>query len=129
MKLSISNTFDFSTIAGSKAAQELKPFIDHYNRSLDEIVRLLKGRITFQDNLYGQLVTAELVHNSEAKIAVDRSQVLGVIPLKVLNSSDALLSLASSVNQEGQLLVTPTFKLAQSIKLNVTLFILFQSEG
>lgn len=125
-KLATSNTFDFSTIADQPAAQQLKPFIDHYNRSIKDIVNVLQGGVSFGDNIAGQLVQAELQHGIETKLKVDRPQLLGVIPFKVQSTTDALKSIITSMNQDGQMLITPEFKLASTTKYTVTLFILFQ---
>lgn len=125
MKLTISSIFDFATVASSKAAQELKIFIDYVNRVVDEVVKVLQGGLTFSDNFQGQQLVVELQHGVETKVAIRRQQVLGILPLKVLSSTDALESLISSVNQEGQLILVPEFKLASTTKYNVTLFILF----
>ena len=125
MKLTISSIFDFATVATSKAAQELTTFIDFVNRLTDEVVKALRNRLTFADNFQGQQVVVELVHGVESKIAIDRPQVLGVLHLKTSSTADVLTSMVTSVNQEGQLVILPNFKLASSTKLNVTLFILF----
>lgn len=129
MKLTINSTFDYATIASSKAAQELKPFIDHYNQSLEQIVRAFKNRLTFEDQFLGQQTVVEMQHNVETKVALNRMQVLGVIPLGVSSTTDALTNMVTGVNQQGQLVVTPQFKLASATKINVTLFILFPNEA
>lgn len=125
MKLTINSIFDFATLAASKAAQEIKPFIEYVNRTTEEIVRALKNNLTFQDNFLGELKTVELVHGVESKVSIGRSSILGVLALKVASEDDALESLVTSVNQQSQLLVTPAFKLASSTKIDVTLFILY----
>jgi hypothetical protein len=129
LKLTISNIFDYATIAATKAAQEIKPFIDHYNASIDQIVKAIKGQLTLADNFYGQQLVVELVHNVQTKVAITRPQVLGIIPLATNSTIDALDNLQSSVNQSGQLLLTAQFKLASSTKIKVTLFVLFPTEA
>lgn len=129
MKLTNSNTFDFATIANFKSAQEVRPFIEYVNRVFEELIRALGQKLTLQDNFLGEVLTVQLTHNVTTNIAISRSQILGVIPLRVESVTDTLTSLATAINQNGQLVLTPQFKLASQIRLNVTLFVLFPNEA
>ncbi|HYD02010.1 MAG TPA: hypothetical protein VEB22_12350 [Phycisphaerales bacterium] len=123
MKLAISRLFDFAQVAATKAGEELKPFIDYANGKFEELHRALNGGLTFAENFRAQEITAKLKHATEATLAV-KSTPKGLIPLSV-SDSDAITSLVWSVNQKGQVVVTPRFLLAESTERTVMLLALF----
>lgn len=124
MKLSIARLFDRATVSNSKAAQELEPFINHVNTLTDQTVTALSNQLTFADNFRCEEVSAELVHGKTTPVKVRTTAIKGIIPQRVLHSTDALRSLAWTTTQGGQLSLTPEFKEASTIARGVSLIIL-----
>lgn len=125
MKLSIARLFDVASIAQSKSAQELQPFINHVNTLTDQVVSALANQLTFNDNFRCDELTAELVHEKTVPVKVKTTSIKGVISQRVLHATDALRSLAWTTTQAGQLNLTAEFKEATTVARTVSLVVFY----
>jgi len=108
MKLTIARLFDFASIASTKAAQEIKPFIDFVNSSTEQIVRALTSQLTLEENIKGQIIRTRFTQGVAQAVSVSSREVLGVISLKC--QDDAVDSFLWSFDAKGQLSITVFFK-------------------
>lgn len=127
MKLNSPKLFDITTI-DAELASKIGPLISFINSNNEEIVRALRNQLTFADNLKGQLLTLTCTHGNPV-IAGNMAkgvQVLGVIPLRVIDSTDSLTSHNFTFTSAGEFQITAYFRLASVDARQITVFVLTQ---
>lgn len=127
MKLNSPKLFDITTIE-TEIAGKVSNLISFINSSNEEIVRALRNQLTFGDNFKGKVLTLSCVHGiaTVAGGLAKGIQVLGVIPLRVLDATDSLTSHNFTFTSAGEFQFTAYFRLASTSAKQVTFFVLTQ---
>ena len=126
MKLSSPKLFDQTTI-DQEVAGKISNFISFINSNNEEIVRALRNQLTFADNMKGQTLTLTCVHGQPviAGGLAKGAQVLGCIPLRVIDDSDSLTSHNFTFTAAGEFSFTAYFRLASIYTpRQITIFVL-----
>jgi hypothetical protein len=112
MKISISNTFDISTVANTKSYQELQSYFDYANRFTYETVQALTKKLTLNDNFSYATLNLSVSHGEPIVLKITSySHILinSIIPILTYDISQNLLS---------QYVLTIFFKQTQNIFAN-----------
>lgn len=125
-KLNALKLFDVALLKGSRAAQEMGPFIEFVNQNFDSILRAMRGQLTLDENIKSQTLSVSLRHGQETTLALANTSVLGAVPVLVRHASDGLESFNLSQTSKGAWRIVPYFREASSEVRDVTLVILFR---
>lgn len=123
MKITASRLFDFASIASSKAAQEIKSFIDYSNSNFEKIVRALSGELTLQDNVKGQIINVGLSHGVSQSVAVNSKNIVGVVILS--SGTSSVDAFNWQINSKGELQFTVHFKVDPGVKVSCRFYAFF----
>jgi hypothetical protein len=112
MKISISNTFDISTVANTKSYQELQSYFDYANRFTYETVQALTKKLTLNDNFSYATLNLSVSHGEPIVLKITSySHIL-------INSIIPILTYDISQNSLSQYVLTIFFKQTQNIFAN-----------
>lgn len=112
MKISISNTFDISTVANTKSYQELQSYFDYANRFTYETVQALTKKLTLNDNFNYTSLNLSVSHGEPIVLKIaNYSHIL-------INSIIPILTYDISQNTLSQYVLTIFFKQNQNIYAN-----------
>ena len=112
MKISISNTFDISTVANTKSYQELQSYFDYANRFTYETVQALTKKLTLNDNFSYSTLNLTVSHGEPIVLKISSySHIL-------INSIIPILTYDISQNSLSQYVLTIFFKQNQNIFAN-----------
>jgi hypothetical protein len=112
MKISISNTFDISTVANTKSYQELQSYFDYANRFTNETVQALTKKLTLNDNFSYATLNLSVSHGEPIVLKITSySHIL-------INSIIPILTYDISQNSLSQYVLTIFFKQTQNIFAN-----------
>ena len=112
MKISISNTFDISTVANTKSYQELQSYFDYANRFTYETVQALTKKLTLNDNFSYSTLNLTVSHGEPIVLKISSySHIL-------INSIIPILTYDISQNSLSQYVLTIFVKQNQNIFAN-----------
>jgi hypothetical protein len=121
MKITLPRIFDSSRMLATEAGKQVSELIDFCQQAFEQLIKLTRNNITFEDNIKCQVVTVTLRHNEQTVLA-STSRIKGIIPTRVFGN--ALASYTWSYNDKSQLTFTATFATATSSAVSVTLILL-----
>lgn len=75
-KLTVSRIFDVSFIANTRAFQEMKPFVEYVNQTVDNLIRIMRNGIGVQDNVDAQVLVQSLKHNTDSTVGLGKRPLL-----------------------------------------------------
>jgi hypothetical protein len=117
MKISISNTFDISTVANTKSYQELQSYFDYANRFTYETVQALTKKLTLNDNFSYSTLNLTVSHGEPIVLKISSySHIL-------INSIIPILTYDISQNSLSQYVLTIFFKQNQNIFANNAIWV------
>jgi hypothetical protein len=117
MKISISNTFDISTVANTKSYQELQSYFDYANRFTYETVQALTKKLTLNDNFSYSTLNLTVSHGEPIVLKISSySHIL-------INSIIPILTYDISQNSLSQYVLTIFFKQTQNIFANSAVWV------
>lgn len=117
MKISISSTFDISTVANTKAYQELQSYFDYSNRFTYETVQALTKKLTLNDNFNYSSYTLSVTHGEPIILKIPTFTHI------LLNSLVPILSYDIRQNSLSQWVLTVYFKQTQNIYANSAVWV------
>lgn len=117
MKISISSTFDISTVANTKSYQELQSYFDYSNRFTFEVVQALTKKLTLSDNLNYNSYNLIIAHGEPIILKISSFSHL------LLNSVVPILSYSITQNSLSQYVLTVYFKQSQNIFANSVIWV------
>jgi hypothetical protein len=127
MKVNSVKLFEANQISDEKLRQQLSPLIEFINSTTDQLVRAVQGGITLEDNLDTQALTIEFTHGVSKDVLVkDPQRILGVLAMKILHSSDAVVGLRWSATNTEAISVTLYFLEEKTEKRKVNLICLYK---
>lgn len=125
----ISRTFDpariLKIVAQKLSGESFLEFFDYFTPFCEQVLRILRGALTFKDNMASIQPTVSLTHNTSQIVNTDGKIPVGIIPIKVISTSSGTDSFAWYVDEKSQVTVKITFTGSPTGPLSVVLLILF----
>ncbi len=124
-KLSISRLLEASKLLQTKAGQELQELITFVNDLANQIVLALRQGLTFEDNVKCKVTTVTLTHQIPQVINSEGKQISGIIPVRIMSTTEMLIGLNWYIDVSNQLVLTPYFVTATDTPYDVKIIILY----
>jgi len=107
-KINIPRLTNISKLLATESGNQLQEFITYSSNAFEQIIRSLKGSLTFEDNFSADKKTVVMYHNTNTTVLVDRVPD-GIIPLRVLQQNSGIDSFDWFVSNTGQVVVNIKF--------------------
>lgn len=108
MKISVSNTFDVSTIANTQSFQDLEEFFDYSNKFTSDVVEALTKKLTLNDNFTYTEQLLTVTHG----VPINLGQIS--FSYTLIKSTVPILTYYSYQDSSANYLLTVYFKQAQN---------------
>lgn len=125
MKLTVTRILETSRFLATDAGKQLQDFITYFADFANQVLLSLRNGLTYTDNMNSAVVTVSLSHETAQVVYSGVTTRPLAIHHQTVSSVTAISCLVWSLNQAGQLTVTPTFKGSPSGKISVVLVIVF----
>lgn len=127
-KLSVTRLLDASRMLTTDAGKQLRDLIDYVNNVSSEVVRALRGGLTFSDNFSCKFAEVTLTHNVANILNTDGRTPVGIFPVRVNSSTYGIDAVSWWVDSSANVQIRPLFTPAppaSDVAQKVTLVILF----
>lgn len=108
----------------TEAGNQLKDLVGYTAEMAENVARLLRNGLTFNDNFSCDVREVSAKHNEETVISGSKP-VVGVIPVRVLSTSIGLDSFAWWYDERGRLTIKAGFTSAPTAAQKMTIVLLF----
>lgn len=127
MNISIAKLVEVSKYLATKSGAELQEFIEYMGGLSEQVIRALKGGLTFRDNFDCEVLEVALTSGTPQIVGNKKNTVKpsGVIPQRVISSQYALDSFLWYLDGQNKLTVKATFTGSPTDKVTVSLVVLY----
>lgn len=126
MKITASRLLDTAKILQTDAGQKLSELVDYVTSTSEELIRALRGSLTFSDNFNSMVWTGTLTHATAQLINTGQRQPTAIIYGQVQSTAYGFASLTWYMDSNTNLVVKPYFGPSVPTQaLGATLTILF----
>jgi hypothetical protein len=123
-KYNISRLLETTRLLATEAGGQLKDLISYTSEMAENVARLLRNGLTFQDNFSCEIREVSLKHDTTAIVGATKP-VTGILPIRVLSTSTGLDSFSWYYDDQGRLTVKAGFTGSPAAAQKMTLVMLF----
>ena len=123
-KYNLSRLLETTQLLATEAGGQLKDLVSYTAEMAENVARLLRNGLTFNDNFSCAIREVSVKHLTATVIGADKP-VVGILPIRVLSTSTGLDSFSWYYDEQGRLTVSAGFTGAPSTARKMTLVLLF----
>ncbi len=127
MNISIAKLVEVSKFLATESGQQLREFIEYMGGMSEQVLRALKGGLTFRDNFDCETLEVELTSGVPQIVGNKKNTVkpTGVLAQRVISSTYLLDAFGWYLDGQNKLTVVATFTGAPTDKVAVSLVVLY----
>lgn len=123
-KYNISRLLETTQLLATEAGGQLKELVSYTAEMAENVARLLRNGLTFNDNFSCEIREVTAKHDTDTVVGASKP-VVGILPIRVLSTSTGLDSFAWYYDERGRLTVKAGFTGSPAAAQKLTLVLLF----